>query len=101
MTGSPITFLSCHLRLRVHQFVIQGAQPFREHARAGEDRHEISVAAPARHDVDMQMIRHTRACAFTKIQTDVKSPRLRRGTLKRLRMRDQIPKLLRYGTAIR
>src|SRR5882672_9571763 len=85
--------LACrsHVRLRFKQFVVQGAQTIREHARAADDRHEVRVAGPARHDVDVQVIGHTGAGALAEIQTDVESLRLYRGTQKRLRVDDQVP----------
>src|SRR5206468_6209754 len=85
--------LACrsHVRLRVQQFVVQGAQSIGEHARAADDRHEVRVAGPARHNMDVQVIGNTRARALAKIQPDVESLRLYRGAQKRLRMDDQVP----------
>src|SRR5512133_215388 len=82
-----------HLRLRFDQFVVQGTQTIREHARAANDRHEVRVAGPARDDVDVQVIGNTCSRALAEIQTDVESLRLYRGAQKRLRVNYQIPEL--------
>ena len=92
---------SSHLRLRINQFVVKRAQRVREHSCAGEDGHEISVSAPARYDVNMQIIDDARARAFAKVDANIEPLRLRRGAQKRLRMRDQIPELNNFILAER
>src|SRR5947208_16954994 len=61
---------SCHFCLNGHQFVINRVQAFRKDPCSGDDRHEIRITGPARHDMNMQM--NEKACprAFTKIQTN-------------------------------
>ena len=36
-------------------------QLLRQHAHVADDRHEVGVAGPARHEVHVQMIEHARA----------------------------------------
>jgi hypothetical protein len=38
----------------------------------GEDRHEVGVASPARHNVHVEMISHPRSGLPAKIHTDIK-----------------------------
>src|SRR5437773_11630160 len=84
---------SCHFCLNVHQSVVKRAQAFRKDPGSGDDRHEIRITTPARHDMNMQMIENTCARAFANIQANVKPLRSCRGAQKRLGMHDQIPKL--------
>jgi hypothetical protein len=75
------------------QFIVEPAQPFGEQTRAGQDRHEIRVATPTGHDVEMQVIGHSRAGALPEVQTDIETLRMHRFTQQHLSMRGQIPKL--------
>ena len=86
MTGS--LFL-----LRRHQFVVERAQPFRDGARPGDHRHEIRVAAPARHNVKMQMIDNACAGSLAEVKPDIEPLRFHRCAEQSLGVDHQIPKL--------
>jgi hypothetical protein len=47
-----------------------------QNAGVGEDRHEVRVTIPARHDVDVQMFRDARAGDFAQVDADVEAVRL-------------------------
>ena len=55
-------------------------QRFRQDSRVRQHRHEIRVAVPARHDVDVQMFRDARTRATsTEVDAHVESVRLHHG----------------------
>src|SRR4051812_17990550 len=63
--SSPALLLRFGLRL--DQLVVERVQSFRKSFRSGNYRHEIRVALPARHDVNVQVIGHASAGGFTEI----------------------------------
>src|SRR5918993_195477 len=44
---------------------------FRQHARLADSRHEVRVARPSRHQMDVQVILDARACGLAEINPDV------------------------------
>ena len=69
-----------------------------QHARLTDDRHEVGVAIPARHDVHVQVIEHAGAGGLAEVQPHVEAVgvvRLGQHTLGRLREQPQLGQLLR------
>ena len=73
------------------QLFIKRVEGFREDARAGEHGHEIVVAFPPRHDVQMKVIGDPGAGALPEIQADVEALRLDRVTQQALGVFREFP----------
>lgn len=66
------------------EFGGQFGEGFGQYPRVGEHRHEIGVARPARHDMDVQMLGDARARRAAQIEADVETfglHHLRQGVL--------------------
>ena len=61
---------------RVAQSCGRPRQLLGQHARLADHRHEVRVAVPARHHVQMQMVEHARAGGLAEIQPHVEAVRM-------------------------
>ena len=60
------------LKMR-RQPIVTVQQMLRRHPGFGNHGHEVGIALPARHDMPMKMILHSRAGAFSKVHTEIYS----------------------------
>ena len=65
----------------------------RHHTHVCEHRHEIDVADPARHDVQVQVILDPGAGGLAEVEADVVTLRPERGGGRVQRLRQQLPEL--------
>ena len=78
MTGVSGLSLWCKLRQPACKLLEDRAQArrglrqfFRQHAHLADDRHEVGVAVPARHEVHVQVIDDARAGRTAEVDADV------------------------------
>ena len=59
-----------------HQFLVERLQSVAEQPRPSEHGHEIIITRPARHNVQMQMIRHARTRRDPEVEPEIETLRL-------------------------